>query len=91
LLKFMGGVEMQRSNDDLPTSVVLEAVWRKSRYSNPCGSCVEVAQLPGGSVGVRNSQHLDGPVLVCSCAGMAAFVQALKAGEFGDGAGPHMT
>jgi hypothetical protein len=91
LSKFVGGVEMQRINDDMPTSVVLEVAWRKSHYSNPCGSCVEVARLPGGRVGVRNSRHLDGPVLVYSSAGIAMFVQAVKAGEFGDEARPRMT
>jgi Domain of unknown function (DUF397) len=91
LSKFVGGVEMQRINDDMPTSIVLGAVWRKSRYSNPCGSCVEVAELPGGRVGVRHSRHLDGPVLIYSSAGIAVFVQAVKAGEFGDGARPRMT
>jgi hypothetical protein len=65
--------------DQLPV-----ARWRKSWASNPSGSCVEVAELPGGAVAVRNSRHPSGPALIYTRAEIAAFVAGVKNGEFDD-------
>jgi hypothetical protein len=62
----------------------LAARWRKSRLSNPSGSCVELAELPGGAIAVRNSRYPSGPALIYSRAEMAAFFQGAKDGEFDD-------
>ncbi|MET8141290.1 DUF397 domain-containing protein [Sphaerisporangium sp. NPDC005288] len=58
--------------------------WRKSVYSNPSGNCVELAELPGGEVAVRNSRHPSGPALIYSRGEIAAFIQGAKNGEFDD-------
>jgi hypothetical protein len=39
--------------------------WRKSTRSHDTGECVEVAALPGGAVGVRDSKN-PGPHLIFS-------------------------
>ncbi|MFC5751194.1 DUF397 domain-containing protein [Actinomadura rugatobispora] len=56
--------------------------WRKSRHSNPDGSCMEVAVLESGAVAVRNSRFPDGPALVYTPAEVRAFLLGVKDGEF---------
>ena len=68
-------VENGMSADRLAT-----ARWRKSSASNPTGSCVEIAGVPGGAVAVRNSRDAEGPSLIYPRAEMAAFLRGLKNG-----------
>jgi hypothetical protein len=56
--------------------------WRKSRYSNPSGNCVEAAQLPAGAVALRNSRYPDGPALVFTRAEWDAFLLGARDGDF---------
>jgi hypothetical protein len=44
---------------------------------------VELAELAASLIAVRNSRHPGGPALIYTRAEMAAFVQAVKEGEFG--------
>jgi hypothetical protein len=55
------------------------ATWRKSSYSGTNGgNCVEVAGNLPGVVAVRDSKDPDGPALVFTPAGWAAFTASLK-------------
>ncbi|HTW05753.1 MAG TPA: DUF397 domain-containing protein [Streptosporangiaceae bacterium] len=56
--------------------------WRKSRHSNPSGNCVEVAELPGGAIAIRNSRYPTGPALVCAPPQFAAFLAGARDGEY---------
>lgn len=38
--------------------------WFKSSHSESSGACIEVAWLPEGAVGVRDSKNPTGPALV---------------------------
>ena len=62
----------------------LRVAWRKSKASNPSGSCVEIAGLPDGEIAIRNSRYPSGPALIYTRAEIAAFLAGAKAGEFED-------
>ncbi|MEW2112136.1 DUF397 domain-containing protein [Streptomyces albidoflavus] len=59
--------------------------WFKSSYSDNGGNCVEVATnlvASHGTVPVRDSKVVSGPVLSVPAAAFSSFVAGVKAGEF---------
>jgi hypothetical protein len=57
--------------------------WVKSSLSYANGDCVQVARLPDGRIGVRDSKNPAGPVLSFSPSEWAAFIGGVRNGEFG--------
>ncbi len=66
----------------MSADLLVAARWRKSTASNPSGSCVELAELPGGMIAVRNSRDKSGPALVYPRTELAGFLWRVKNGEF---------
>jgi Domain of unknown function (DUF397) len=60
----------------------MNAVWVRSSLSFSNGNCVEVSELSGGSVGVRNSRDPEGPVLAFTRGEWDAFLGGARRGEF---------
>lgn len=56
--------------------------WTKSSLSHANGNCVEVADLPGGQVGMRDSKDAGGPVLQFPAEEWRAFLSGIRKGEF---------
>ncbi|GGO09916.1 hypothetical protein GCM10010116_19890 [Microbispora rosea subsp. aerata] len=66
----------------MPATDIAGVTWRKSARSNSTGNCVELAELPDGSVAVRNSRYPDGPALIYTRDEIRALVLGVKDGEF---------
>ncbi|MBB5917468.1 hypothetical protein BJY24_006380 [Nocardia transvalensis] len=64
-------------------SVDLSAArWFKSSRSATGRDCVEVAHLPEGKVGVRDSKNPDGPALIFTPSEWDAFTTDIRSGGF---------
>lgn len=59
-----------------------DSPWTKSSLSHANGNCVEVADLPGGQVGMRDSKDVSGPVLGFPKEEWRAFLYGVRNGEF---------
>ncbi|MEU1811975.1 DUF397 domain-containing protein [Micromonospora sp. WMMD1076] len=73
---------MQQPPNGVPVTELPPMRWLKSRRSNPSGNCVELAELPGGGIAVRNSRHPEGPALIYTVDEIAAFVLGARDGDF---------
>jgi hypothetical protein len=60
----------------------MNATWARSSFSFSNGNCVEVAELPGGSIGIRDSRDPGGPVLRFARGEWGAFLGGARRGEF---------
>ena len=58
------------------------STWTKSSLSHALGNCVEVADLQGGQVGMRDSKNITGPVLDFPSEEWRAFLGGIRNGEF---------
>jgi len=73
---------MHKPYNGMPATTIHGAQWQKSRSSNSQGNCVELAELPEGSIAVRNSRHPEGPALIYTRTEIEALIQGAKDGDF---------
>jgi hypothetical protein len=69
-------------NENLNAAQPADPIWVKSSLSFANGNCVEISDLPGGMVGVRNSRDTSGPVLRFTPDEWHAFIGGVRNGEF---------
>jgi hypothetical protein len=67
---------------DRPGKPGSDSYWIKSSLSFSNGNCVEVASLPDGEIGVRDSKDSEGPVLRFTPGEWHAFLGGVRNGEF---------
>ena len=68
--------------ENYPKSLDSGLRWVKSSLSFANGNCVEVASLPDGQIGVRNSRDAQGAVLRFTSDEWQAFIGGAHNGEF---------
>jgi uncharacterized protein DUF397 len=59
-----------------------DSSWVKSSLSFSNSNCVEVADLSGGGIGVRDSKDTEGPILRFTPDEWRAFIGGVHNGEF---------
>ena len=58
--------------------------WVKATASFANGNCVQVAELPDGQIGIRDSKAPHGPILRFTLGEWDAFTAGVRNGEFGN-------
>jgi hypothetical protein len=71
----------------MPAAGIQDVNWRKSRRSNPSGNCVELAELVGGAIAVRDSRQRSGPALVYSRTEIGMLITRARTGSLDRPAG----
>jgi Domain of unknown function (DUF397) len=56
--------------------------WAKSSLSYATGNCVEIAALPDGRIGLRDSKNAGGPFLDLTFEQWSGFVAGIRNGDF---------
>lgn len=74
----MPNLTSRRRND----AAASDSRWVKSSLSFANGDCVEIASLPDGRIGVRDSKDAAGPILLFTSSEWRAFVGGVRNGEF---------
>lgn len=69
---------------DETTGTAVVSPWTKSSLSHANGNCVEIADLAGRQVGMRDSKNVSGPVLRFPSEEWRAFLNGVRNGEFDD-------
>jgi hypothetical protein len=72
------------TSDACSYQALSDLIWVKSSLSLANGDCVEVASLPDGQVGVRDSKDAEGPILRFTSSEGLAFIGGVRNGEFGN-------
>jgi hypothetical protein len=57
-------------------------IWRTASRCPSGSTCVEIAELPEGGAAMRDGKDAASPVLSFDAQGWAAFVTAVRQGEF---------
>jgi hypothetical protein len=73
---------MRHTYNGMAATELADAKWKKSSHSNAQGDCVELAQLSGGDVAVRNSRDPEGPALIYTRSEIECLLLGVKDGEF---------
>ncbi|MFY9809276.1 MAG: DUF397 domain-containing protein [Pseudonocardiaceae bacterium] len=73
---------MSQATNGMPATSLRVATWKKSRHSNPHGDCVELGELAGGEIAMRNSRHPGGPVLIFPRAEITALIRDAAEDKF---------
>ncbi|WKX72114.1 DUF397 domain-containing protein [Streptomyces sp. XD-27] len=66
--------------DDLYAIDLSTAQWRKSPFSDGGNQCVEITDLPGGAVAIRDSKNPERPALRYTAEEWTAFRRAVIEG-----------
>jgi hypothetical protein len=77
----VGKNEKFQARSEACDDLLRQASWYKSSWSAHNGNCVEIANLPGGEQGVRDSKSKDGSVLVFTASEWRIFLVNVKAGH----------
>jgi hypothetical protein len=74
---------MYSTHNGVSAAELQGARWQRSSFSAR-NNCVEMAQLLGGEIAVRNSRDPDGPALIYTRGEVEALILGARNGDFDD-------